>query len=403
MVNKQFNRFIFLICIIFIFACSKSDSPTTTQSSQQSPRLAPPAGGDNDLGDSDDIDAANDTSGSKGTWEISRGDVVLGCFGGQDCIPAIRDPIFVSSATASYLDDDDYVFGLSIKGDARAYPEKILDWHEVVNDVFGSQQITISYCPLTGSAVALDLQKTADPVINSRFESDLREFGISGLLYNNNLIQFDRGTGSNWSQMYLRCVNGLMRGTPMVTVPLIHTTWRTWKKMFPQSIVLAEDLGFDRNYDIFPYGNYKEVEGLLFELTVDDHRLFFKERLHGVVTSFDNLTAKTYRYNLFADSGRAINDNADGLAVVVAGMEAADFYIAYSRRLQDGTELTFNLKTDSPSIYPFDLVDNEGTTWNILGEAIAGPRAGQKLDFADSYNAYWFAWGSFFPNVPIFQ
>lgn len=401
MYNKQFNLFVLLICTILIFACSKGNSPNTSESFQNSPRLDPP--GDDKDRDDDETDAPDDTSGFKGTWDISFGDVVLGCFGGQDCIPSIQNPRFVSSDAVSYLSDDDYVFGLSVNGEARAYPEKILDWHEVVNDVFGNQSITVSYCPLTGSAVALDLHKTAEPVNSSNFESVLLEFGISGFLHNNNLIQFDRGTGSNWSQMYLRCVNGLMRGTKMVTVPLIHTTWGTWKKMFPQSIVLSDDTGFNRNYDNFPYGNYKEVEDLLFRLTVDDHRLFFKEKLHGVVSSFSNMTAKTYRYDLFADGARAINDNVDGLDVVVAGMKDADFYIAYSRRLQDGTKLRFSLKTDSPSIFPFDLVDNEGTTWNILGEAIEGPRTGQKLEFADSYNAYWFAWGSFFPGVPIFQ
>jgi len=114
------------------------------------------------------------------------------------------------------------------------------------------------------------------------------------------------------------------------------------------------------------------------------------------------LRAKTYRFSLFNEA-QAINDVVDGELVVVAGLKSADFYISYSRITEDGTELTFDVKTDSPQIYPFDLVDNEGNVWNILGEAISGSRAGEKLTPTVSYNAYWFAWGAFFPSIRIYS
>ena len=88
--------------------------------------------------------------------------------------------------------------------------------------------------------------------------------------------------------------------------------------------------------------------------------------------------------------------------MVVAGSGPDNIVVSYRSRLSDGTPLQFSVKTDSPSIYPFDLVDNEGTIWNLLGEAIEGPRKGDQLQPTTSYNAYWFAWGSIFPNLPIY-
>lgn len=112
--------------------------------------------------------------------------------------------------------------------------------------------------------------------------------------------------------------------------------------------------------------------------------------------------AKIYRFRLFENGARAINDDVNSNPVVIAGMESADFYISYSRLAKDGTILTFDVKTETPAIYPFDLIDNEGTVWNILGKAVSGPRSGEQLTPTVSYNAYWFAWGTFFPDVLIY-
>ncbi|MEE9225478.1 MAG: DUF3179 domain-containing (seleno)protein, partial [Bacteroidota bacterium] len=99
---------------------------------------------------------------------------------------------------------------------------------------------------------------------------------------------------------------------------------------------------------------------------------------------------------------RAINDEAGTQPVVVAGSGPDNIIVSYSSRSLNGTRLQFDVKTDSPSIYPFDLVDYEETGWNILGEAVEGPRKGEQLRPIMSYNAYWFGWGSIFPNLPIY-
>jgi len=385
---------IFLILInVVSFGCSSRDLPSPPD---RFGNYDPP----ND--DSDSPPPNSNPNEQKTRWDVpgGGGEIVRGCLG-SDCIPSLQNPDLVNPDDANYLREDDLVFGLVRDNAIIAYPHKILDWHEIINQKIGTSSIAITYCPLTGSGVGIDLYSTSDLFTIFTEVDELLSFGVSGLLYNNNLVLYDRGSGSNWSQMLLQCVNGVLRGTPMVTVSLIETSWRTWKQMFPNAKVVSDNTGFDRPYDVFPYGNYKTNPFLLFGIMIDDTRLNRKERLHGIIIDRWNFKAKTYRFSLFENEARAINDEVHGKAVVVAGMKSADFYISYSR-IMSGAVLTFDVKTDSPQIYPFDLIDNEGNVWNLLGEAISGPRIGQKLTPTISYNAYWFAWGTFFPDVPIY-
>lgn len=328
----------------------------------------------------------------KYVWLIPAGDVWDGGVG-KDGIYALMNPPFKSVAATSYLQEDDLVLGIKVRNTVKAYPHRILDWHEIVNDDFFSRTIAITYCPLTGSGIGFNVSRTWEGVSS---------FGVSGFLWNNNLIPYDRRTDSNWSQMLLWCVNGSLRGTRVETVPLIETTWSTWKKMFPNSQVLSDETGLNRPYHIFPYGNYKTDPFLLFPISTDDQRLPRKARVHGVILDPVARQAKAYPFQLFEGQIRAINDEAGTVRVVVAGSGPDNIVVSYRSRLSDGTPLQFNVRTDSPSIYPFDLVDNEGTIWNLLGEAIEGPRKGDQLQPTTSYNAYWFAWGSIFPNLPIY-
>ncbi|NIV95495.1 DUF3179 domain-containing protein [candidate division KSB1 bacterium] len=392
--RRVFYAVLFSLINLTLFVCSGEQSQRTN-----------PLVGNYNPGTADEDTSRGRTDNSndaKYVWDVpgGGGEIVSGCLS-RDCIPSLQNPELVSADAVNYLNDDDWVFGLVLGDEVRAYPHRILDWHEIINQNIGYRSIAVTYCPLTGTGVAVDLQATTDLATTNEVETSLLSLGVSGLLYNNNLIPYDRGTSSNWSQMLLRCVNGILRGTPMVTIPLIETTWETWKKMFPNSTVVSNNTGFDRPYDIFPYGRYKTDPFLLFPITTDDKRLPRKERVHGIVTDRFELQAKTYPFSLFEDGARAINDEVNGEYIVVTGMKSANFYVSYSRVAEDGRILTFDVKTESPDIYPFDLVDDEGNVWNILGEAISGPRTGEKLTATVAYNGYWFAWGTFFPNVPI--
>ena len=308
---------------------------------------------------------------------------------GKDGIPSVDAPRFSAVRDVDYLDDDDLVLGIKVGSEVRAYPHPILDWHEIVNDHVNGLNVAITYCPLTGTGIGWDRS----------FNGQVTTFGVSGLLYNNNLIPYDRATDSNWSQMLLKSVNGIRIREEIETHQLVEMSWPTWKRLFPNSKVMNLQTGFDRRYSVYPYGDYKTNNNfLLFPLTNDDSRLERKERGLGVIV---NDQAKFYRFEDFDDASVVLEqDNFNGKDLVVVGSKEQNFLIAYESRLQDGTLLQFAPVTegDDPSVV---MEDMEGNRWNIFGELISGPRQLGQLKPVDSYIGYWFAWGAFYPGLEI--
>lgn len=304
---------------------------------------------------------------------------------GKDGIPALTNPRFTEPQLATYLSDNDLVIGVKIGDDVRAYPHPILDWHEIINDDINGVSLAITYCPLTGSGIAW-----------SRFLNGSKTtFGVSGLLYNTNLIPYDRATNSNWSQMRLECVNGPLIRTPAATYPILETTWKTWKEMYPQTSVVSVGTGYARSYGVYPYGDYKESPQLIFPISNDDSRLPRKERVHGIIVGEKT---KVYRINIFPDGIGVLNDTFNGTPIVAVGSKGKNFAVTYERKLSDGTVLTFSpIENALPGV----MADNEGTKWDILGKAVEGSRSGVELKPTRSYIAYWFAWGAFYPGAEI--
>lgn len=311
---------------------------------------------------------------------------------GKDAIPAISNPKFQPASAATFLGDDDLVIGVKFGEEARAYAHLILDWHEIVNDeiTFNDENtfrdFAVTYCPLTGSAIAW----------NRRLGDDPTTFGVSGLLYNSNLIAYDRATDSYWSQMKLLCVQGQSKGTVVNTYPIVETTWKTWRTMYPETVVMTTETGFSRSYGRYPYGAYRTSDRLIFPVSHDDPRLHRKERVVGLMAGDQ---AKVYRLSSFADGVRTINDEFEGQFIVAVGSEADNLMVIYDRKLADGTVLSF---TPVQGKLPVVMKDTEGTTWDLFGRAVAGPRLGNKLRTTRSYIAYWFAWATFFPGAQIY-
>jgi len=162
-----------------------------------------------------------------------------------------------------------------------------LDWHEIANDVTSGQNIAVVYCPFTGTG----------SVWERNLNGELTTFGISGLLFNNNIMPYDRATASKWSQMKSQCVNGKLIGMEPEIIPFIETTWSTWQEMFDTPLVISDNLGFGRDYRIYPYGDYRTNDDQInFPLSFDDQRLPRKERVHGIIV---NGKAKVYRFRSF--------------------------------------------------------------------------------------------------------
>lgn len=189
----------------------------------------------------------------------------------KDGIPAIDQPKFVTAAQTP-LRSDDRVLALRRNGIARAYPVRILNWHEVVNDRVGPDAIVITYCPLCGTGMAFE----------ARLGERTTTFGVSGLLYNSDVLLYDRATQSLWSQVMQMSIAGPMRGTRVKSIPLEHTTWLDWRTRHPDTQVLSTVTGFARDYDRDPYAGYEKIERLMFNVEHRDDRFPLKEWVLGL-------------------------------------------------------------------------------------------------------------------------
>ncbi|MEM6345066.1 MAG: DUF3179 domain-containing protein [Bacteroidota bacterium] len=320
-------------------------------------------------------------------WLINRGRVLDGG-PGKDGIPSIENPEFVPiSEVGNYILEEDLIVGVNINGEIHAYPHPILNWHEIVNDSFGGELVTLNYCPLTGSAFCWDRSLKFMPTT----------FGVSGLLYNNNLIMYDRDTDSYWSQLYYKGVYGDYRGEKAELIPLIETSWANWKAMYPNAKILSTNTGFDRKYEEYPYNDYRTQENFfIFSFIPVDDRINLKERVHAVLIDEE---AKAYRFESFVNR-RVIQDEFKGRKHVIYGDPDRNLLFSWQRELADGTLLEFEaLEGQLPAL----MKDQEGNHWDGFGYALSGPRTGERLVPTESVTAYWFSIGSFYPKAEIYD
>ena len=325
-------------------------------------------------------------SDSLNFWAIPRDEVFDGG-PGKDGIPALTEPEFISADAAEYMKDDELVIGFVDGDEARAYPHHILDWHEIINDRLGDVDIALTYCPLTGTAIGW----------NREIDGKVTTFGVSGLLYNSNLIPYDRETNSNWSQIRLDCVNGKLRGREAETFPLVETTWLTWKEMYPSTSVVTQNTGHSRDYGRYPYGNYRTSHSyLIFPVANEDDRLPNKERVLGIVQSDG---ARVYTFSSFGDMVTVVNDELDGKNFVIVGNREDNFMVSFVNDPGDGSTLSFSAVQGQ---YPVLMTDAEGNLWDISGRAVAGPRKGAQLGASPSFIGYWFSFAAFYPELSIY-
>ena len=233
---------------------------------------------------------------------------------------------------------------------------------------------------------------------NREVNGEVTSFGVSGLLYNTNLIPYDRKTDSNWSQMLLQSVNGPQMGTDIETHPLLETTWATWKERFPDSQVMNMNTGYNRDYSRYPYGSYKtNHELLLFPISVDDGRLPRKERGLGLLVDGQ---ARFYPLRRFPGQAPVVvQESYRGVDLVIIGNKSANYIAAYHRQLPDGTRLEFSPREDESGIF---LDDQLGNAWDLFGIAVEGPMKGASLPPTQSFVGYWFAWAAFYPSPSIY-
>ncbi|MFQ5970967.1 MAG: DUF3179 domain-containing protein [Alphaproteobacteria bacterium] len=308
--------------------------------------------------------------------EITWGGVV------KDGIPALTNPRFTTPEEATYLGEDELVFGVEINGDARAYPLRIMDWHEMFNDVVGGVPLSLAYCTLCGSGILYEttIEDWPVPLV----------FGSSGFLYRSNKLMYDTATHSLWNQFTGRPVVGKLTGSgiELKARPVLITTWGDWLKRHRATKVLTINTGYKRDYRPGrPYGEYFASDNLMFPALVPEPNLAPKDfvfalRLEG--------HEKAWPLTAF-EGGQVINDEVAGLDVVLVGDARTRTVRAY--------------RADGRDFAPADGLDrlrSDGQEWQVREDALAA-RDGTVLERLPGHVAYWFAWSNFKTGSPLFS
>ena len=191
----------------------------------------------------------------------------------RDGIPAIDAPRFAAAKDASFMQPDDRLLALSINGENKAYPIKILNWHEIVNDQLGGEAVAVTWCPLCGSGV----------VFSADVAGQQRDFGVSGLLYQSDVLLYDRQSESLFSQLEAEAISGPLLGEPLRAISVSYSNWSAWRQRYPDGLVLTPETGYRRDYDRNPYQGYDQSRQLYFSVNnAAPPVLHPKERVYGI-------------------------------------------------------------------------------------------------------------------------
>ena len=231
---------------------------------------------------------------------------------GRGAIPALRNPHLVTAnhPEAAYMMNTDRVIGIEAGGVFVAVPHNIGWHHEIVNfDDFGIP-LAVSYCPLTGSSMVFD-----------RRSVEGSDFGVSGLLYNNNLIMFNRPPDGTQESLFPQMLRGArcgpLDGAPLTMYPATEMRWKAWRELHPETLIVSGALGFDRDYGSYPYGNYEILNNAetLYPNEEIDRRRPPKERLLGIPR--DNGFGMAFPFTVLAAMGNkaVVHDDVQGHSI----------------------------------------------------------------------------------------
>ncbi|AVR45089.1 hypothetical protein C7S20_07295 [Christiangramia fulva] len=262
----------------------------------------------------------------------------------KDGIPAIDHPKFLQASQVS-LGENARILGVYENGIAKAYPISILNYHEIVNDHFGEKPVVITYCPLCGSGIAFKAEVNGEKL----------SFGVSGLLYNSDVLLYDRQTESLWSQLKNEAISGKLKGEKLKILNTANTTWENWKEKYPNTLVLSEDTGFNRDYSRNPYPDYENSSRLYFPVNEKNELFPPKEMVIGL-----KLNGKTKAYpfsELKKLKGKVLKDSFAGQKL----------------------EIRYHPKAGSAEVI------------NENGELLP------------AITNFWFAWYAFNPNTEVYQ
>ena len=283
---------------------------------------------------------------------------------GIDGIAALTRSQSIPAGAADYMEDDDQVLGIARDGESRAYPLRILVNHEIVNDTLAGSPVLVTFCPECGTGIAFD------PNVNGK----ALEFGVSGTLYQRNLLMYDRGsnTPSLWLQATGEAVVGPKTGISLNRVTMTQAPWSEWKAVHPNTTVLSKETGHDYSY--IPYPDILDLlpRQILGVIVGDEQKAYFFEDLRQI---------------------QVINDVLDGVPVVLIARPDSDAVRVYKRK-NHHFEGTFEQVRDSRS----------QIVWELSEEMLLNPKTGESLErIPDVFVSYAGAWARFFPDTRIYQ
>jgi hypothetical protein len=302
----------------------------------------------------------------------------------RDAIPPIHNPVYESAAEAAWLNDGDMVLGYSAGDQAWAYPVKILNFHEIVNDYLAGEPFLISYCPLCYSGI----------IFSRILDGEELVFGNTSALYESDMVMLDYETGSYWWQVAGQAIVGELAGDKLQVLPSRMAAWAEWRETHPDTMVLSRETGYDRNYDQDPF--------LGFDQSVNQGRFIFPvspdaldDRLNPgdkVLTIQSGEGARAYL--LDPELPKIYQDQVDGRQIVVFSSPEGPAGSVYFADL-DGTEHSFILNRGQ-------FTDEEtGSIWDLSGRAIDGQLEGTQLEAVPSKVSFWFAIVAAEPGIEL--
>jgi hypothetical protein len=318
----------------------------------------------------------------------------------KDGIPAIDNPNFVSVAKAdNWLEPQEPVAVFETEAETHIYPLQILMWHEIVNDQVGDIPVTMTFCPLCNTAIAFD----------RRVEGQVLDFGTTGRLRFSNLIMYDRQTESWWQQATGEAIIGKFTGTELTLLPALLISWEDARRAYPEAEVLSRDTGYSRAYGRNPYAGYDDINDspYLYQGPELSDKLPPLARILKVERDGE---AVAYPYSVLSEVHVA-NDQVAGQPIVVLWTPGKASALDTSRIPEGrdvGTALSFSREIDGQVLtFAWEdgrITDREtGTEWNGLGEAVAGPLEGQRLESVVGVNYFWFSWVVYRPDTRVYS
>ena len=303
-------------------------------------------------------------------------------------IPPLEYPEHLAAVDAGYLDDDNIVFGVAVNGEARAYPRRILAWHEMALDRVGGLELTIVYCTLCGTVIPYE----------SVVDGEHVRFGTSGLLYRSNKLLFDHETQSLWNTLEgVPVIGGRVgSGAQLTRRSMVTTTWGEWRGWHPETTVLSIETGHERDYaEGAAYRDYFRTDRLMFQVQARDDRLDNKDEV--VVMLFAD-PAGGGRYPLaisvdFLEDHPVFQGEAAGQPfVVVTSQDGANRVYRtggqrFARRLDD-----------------FRVADVDGRVWRVTEDGLTADEGPDTtLARLPAHRAFWFGWYAQFPETELIR